>query len=177
MELTRNPFVDEPVSAEQWQGLLALQDEFASKMQALIGSSFKVSTPGLELRLQQVEVAQSQTLVSGETSTLSAGHMRPQGAPAYVAPETPIQKLLVTHWQEILGYAPVGIHDNFFDVGGHSLMAAALVTRTRKDFDIQIPLRELLESPTVAELSDLIENYQWFKQNQSQNSDAEVLEL
>lgn len=177
VELTRNPLVNEPVSAEQWQGLLALQAEFASKMQALIGSSFKVSTPGVELRLQSVETDQSQIAVTGETSTLSAGHMRPQGAPAYVAPETSIQKLLATHWQEVLGYAPVGIYDNFFDVGGHSLMAAALVTRTRKDFDIQIPLRELLESPTIAELSELIENRQWLQQSQSENTDAEVLEL
>ena len=56
-------------------------------------------------------------------------------------------------------------------------MAAALVTRARKDFDLSIPLRELLECPTIAQLSELIENRLWLQQNPSLASDAEVLEL
>lgn len=175
MELTRNAQVEDIVSPEQWKGLLDLQAEFSAKMQALIGNSFKVNTPGLELRFNKAAIS-GQT-ESGDVSTLSAGHTRPQGAVTYTEPQTPIQKLLATHWQEVLGYAPVGIYDNFFDVGGHSLMAAALVTRTRKDFELDVPLRELLEAPTIAELSELIENRLWLQQSQLQSNDAEVLEL
>ena len=177
IELKRNRQANKPVSAAQWQALVDLQAELVTKMQTLMGDSFIVGSSGLELRLLQEETSASATEVAGETSLLSTGHSRPQGAPSYTAPQTPTQSKLAAHWQDVLGYAPVGIHDNFFEVGGHSLMAAALVTRARKDFDLSIPLRELLEAPTIAELSELIENRLWLQQNPSHASDAEVLEL
>jgi phthiocerol/phenolphthiocerol synthesis type-I polyketide synthase E len=175
VELAPNAMVNAELSGTQWQQVVSLQAEFAEKIKSVLGSSFSIRASGLELRLDS----------SGEFGTegsvpplgLSAEHSRPQGLVSYVEPQTHIQKILAAHWQEVLGYAPVGIHDNFFEVGGHSLMAAALVTRTRKDFDTEVSLRELLETPTIAEISDLLENRIWLQENQHQEEGVEVLEL
>lgn len=165
------------LSAAQWQDLLALQDEFTQRLQTLVGAGFAVRSPGVELRLHKTDSGLQPT--PSVDTHLAAGHARPAGAVDYLAPTTPLQQLLASHWQEVLGYAPVGLNDNFFDMGGHSLMAAALVTKARKDFAVEVPLRELLEAPTIAQLSELLENRLWLlEQNQPVREQAvEVLEL
>nr|WGD86971.1 phosphopantetheine-binding protein [Bacillus subtilis] len=56
-------------------------------------------------------------------------------------------------WEDVLKNGPVGIHDNFFDRGGHSLKATALVSRISKEFDIQVPLKDVFAHPTVEGLA------------------------
>jgi len=72
---------------------------------------------------------------------------------AFVAPRTPEESLLADIWGEVLKLAQVGVHDNFFDLGGHSLLATQVVARVRDSFNVALPLRELFQNPTVAELS------------------------
>ena len=76
---------------------------------------------------------------------------------AYVAPTTPAQKHLATIWLQVLGIDQISIHDNFFDLGGHSLLATQLVSRIRTAFDIELPLRCIFETPTVAGLAEQVE--------------------
>jgi len=76
---------------------------------------------------------------------------------AYVAPRTPIEAELATIWSQLLGLERVGIHDNFFEVGGHSLLITQIIARLRDVFQVELPLRVLFKSPTVAELSSTIE--------------------
>ncbi|NEP88100.1 MAG: amino acid adenylation domain-containing protein [Okeania sp. SIO2C2] len=75
----------------------------------------------------------------------------------YVAPETNTQKVLAEIWQEVLGIEKVGIHDNFFDLGGHSLMATQVVSRVRNTFDVELSVSQLFEEPMIAQLSSYIE--------------------
>ena len=86
---------------------------------------------------------------------------RPGAEDSYAAPRTPIEKVLTGIWCEILGLKEVGIHDNFFDLGGHSLMATQVISRLRKVFEIEIPLRTLFESPTIAGLAMQISKSQY----------------
>ncbi len=76
----------------------------------------------------------------------------------YVAPQTPVEELLADIWEEVLGVEMVGIHDNFFELGGHSLLATQLISRVRTAFGIEMPLRQLFESPTVQELAIAVES-------------------
>ncbi|HEY0601977.1 MAG TPA: condensation domain-containing protein, partial [Herpetosiphonaceae bacterium] len=73
-----------------------------------------------------------------------------------VAPRTPQETQIADIWAEVLGVAQVGVHDNFFALGGHSLLATQVITRIRETCQIELPLRALFETPTVAGLAEQI---------------------
>jgi amino acid adenylation domain-containing protein len=74
-----------------------------------------------------------------------------------VPPRTPIEEVVADIWVQILSLDRISIHDNFFHLGGHSLLAAQVVSRLRQMFQVDLPLRSLFESPTVAGLAERIE--------------------
>src|SRR3954453_5362590 len=84
---------------------------------------------------------------------LPAPEHQPPIAHIYVAPRTPIEQAAADIWGAVLAREPIGIHDNFFTLGGHSLLAAQLIHRMNAAFEIQLTLRHLFESPTIAELA------------------------
>ncbi|NEO50211.1 MAG: AMP-binding protein, partial [Moorea sp. SIO4A3] len=86
----------------------------------------------------------------------------------YVAPQTEIQKNLVEIWQEVLGIEKVGIHDNFFDLGGHSLMATQVVSRVGQAFSVELSVSKLFENPTIAQLAEVLVNEQQLEQKENQ---------
>jgi thioesterase domain-containing protein/acyl carrier protein len=71
-------------------------------------------------------------------------------------PNDALERQLIYIWETTLGYRPVGIQDNFFDLGGHSLMAARLFTQIEQQLGVHLPLATLFQSPTVAELAQVI---------------------
>jgi amino acid adenylation domain-containing protein len=75
----------------------------------------------------------------------------------YTAPRTPIQEILTGIWAQILNLTQVGIEDNFFELGGHSLLATQVISQVRKTFQVEISLRELFSTPTIAQFSQRIE--------------------
>jgi amino acid adenylation domain-containing protein len=79
----------------------------------------------------------------------------------YVAPRTPTEEMLVKLWSELLKVEQISLHDDFFDLGGDSLLATQLMSRLRDTFSIELPLRYLFESPTVVGLAETIENYRF----------------
>ena len=84
------------------------------------------------------------------------GTSRPELTTPYVAPRTPIEKELAKIWAEGLSTDEVGIHDDFFDLGGHSLSATRIIARVIATFKLQLPVRALFDSPTVAAMSVVI---------------------
>lgn len=82
---------------------------------------------------------------------------RPRLDVAYAPPRTSAEERLVEIWQKILDVRPVGIHDNFFDVGGHSLAGASLISRVNRTFGLDLSIRVLFEAPTVARLTSVVE--------------------
>lgn len=82
---------------------------------------------------------------------------RPDLAEAYLAPRNGTEELLAKIWAEVLKLERIGIHDNFFDLGGHSLLATQVASRIREALRIELPLRAMFETPTVAGLSNHIE--------------------
>ena len=78
---------------------------------------------------------------------------RPELDQTYVAPRTPVEELLAALWAEALGVERVGIHDNFFARGGHSLLATRVLSRVQQACGVELPLRALFETPTIAGLA------------------------
>ena len=59
-------------------------------------------------------------------------------------------------WAEVLSIDQVGLHDNFFDLGGHSLSAFRVITSVIRTFQLELPVKALFETPTVAEMAEII---------------------
>jgi len=64
--------------------------------------------------------------------------------------------MLAAIWREVLGVDEIGIYDGFFDLGGHSLKAMRVLSRVREAFQVDLPVRALLEAPTIAGLEEAI---------------------
>lgn len=75
----------------------------------------------------------------------------------YVAPRNETETQLAAIWQDILSLERPGVTDSFFDLGGHSLMATQLVSRIRDSFGVELPLRDIFETPTIANQALLVE--------------------
>ncbi|MBV8466974.1 MAG: amino acid adenylation domain-containing protein, partial [Burkholderiales bacterium] len=80
-------------------------------------------------------------------STLQA---RPALEIEFVAPTTETEQTLCAEWERLLGVSPIGVHDHFFQLGGSSLSAIQLTSRIRAALSVELPLRALFETPTVA---------------------------
>jgi len=77
------------------------------------------------------------------------GRSRAELSQTYIAPRTPIEESLAEIWLSALETDRIGIHDNFFEMGGHSLLAGRVTALTNERFDIDITLRNLFETPTI----------------------------
>lgn len=75
----------------------------------------------------------------------------------YAAPETEVEKVLVDIWQQVLEVERVGIDDSFFDLGGHSLTATQVFSLTQEHFNVDVPLREIFDQPTIRYIAKSIE--------------------
>ncbi len=76
-----------------------------------------------------------------------------------IEPKTIFEQQVVKVWKDVLDIEKVSLDDNFFEIGGHSLLSVAIVSKLSKNFKIDIPLDSFLRAPTVEELAFLIEGY------------------
>ena len=90
-----------------------------------------------------------------------------QRAEEYVAPTTPVEKQIAQVWQEILGTDRIGVHDDFFEIGGHSLNATRIVLNLQARLSRGVSIRQLFLNPTIAELAVELS---------SENADASAIE-
>ncbi len=75
----------------------------------------------------------------------------------HVAPRTPLEELLAGIWARVLKLDRVGVHDNFFDLGGHSLSATQVVAELREHLPMELPLRAFFEAPTIEAFAQVVE--------------------
>ena len=74
-----------------------------------------------------------------------------------IVPRGPIEQVLWEIWRAVLRRSSIGVHDDFFEVGGHSLLAAQIVSRARQMLQVELPLRAIFETPTIAGMARRIE--------------------
>ncbi|HEU0079641.1 MAG TPA: amino acid adenylation domain-containing protein, partial [Longimicrobiaceae bacterium] len=94
---------------------------------------------------------------SGKTDRRALPAPAGRAGRAYAAPRTPTEEALCAIWAEVLGLERVGIDDHFFELGGHSLRATRIASRVRQTFGVDVPLRALFATPTVAALAAAVD--------------------
>jgi amino acid adenylation domain-containing protein len=104
-------------------------------------------------KIQRIGLAQSFGL---REQGLEQGDLKPD----FAAPRTPVEAKLAKAFAGALGTARVGIHDNFFQLGGDSLMAAQVIARLQRELGIELPLELIFERPTVAEVAEFVGEYE-----------------
>lgn len=97
---------------------------------------------------------------------------RPTLEDTYLAPRTPTEQTISDVWAEVLQIEQVGILDNFFDLGGHSLQATRVIARLREPLQYDVPLRLFFENPTISDLALAITELQ-----ASQETDDDILQM
>ena len=75
----------------------------------------------------------------------------------YVAPRNETEEKLAAIWQELLGLEQVGVNDNFFEIGGHSLLAMRVISSIRRELEAELAIKDLFLHPTVSELAVLLQ--------------------
>ncbi len=106
-----------------------------------------------------VELARLPRTVSGkiDRAALPAPGVDSTAPAGFVAPRTPVEEVLAGIWSGVLRLERIGAHDNFFDLGGHSLSATTVTAQARSTFRVELPTRTLFEAPTLAELALRVE--------------------
>jgi len=118
-----------------------------------------VSTGDLGARIDQwikLESLNTQSAATATSPSRSALAKRSSGQTHPDAPRDETEQQIAQIWQDALGIDEVGIHDNFAELGGHSLLAIRIVSELRRAFQMDLPVRALFDTPTVAELSRYI---------------------
>jgi amino acid adenylation domain-containing protein len=87
-------------------------------------------------------------------------NVRPDLATAYVASQTEIEQKLVSIWQDVLDVRPIGVNDRFYDLGGDSLSVSRVISQVIEQFEVEIPLQSIFQSPTIADMAAVIALHQ-----------------
>ncbi len=92
----------------------------------------------------------------------------------YIAPRDEIEQKMTEIWCEVLGVNKVGVKENFFDLGGHSLKAVRLISKIYKIFNVRMKVADLFDKPTIEELSKCLNSNRENLENLSKNNDREI---
>jgi acyl transferase domain-containing protein len=120
-----------------------------------------VSTRDLPQQLTQSSCFQSLAASLSPTLEASVSPYPQVPSPEMAIASTSLntmEQTLTQIWQQMLGIESIGLHDNFFALGGHSLLATQVTSQIRKVLQIELPLQALFEQPTIAQLTQTIEN-------------------
>jgi acyl transferase domain-containing protein len=138
-------------------------DEGAEAFRRIVSSGIRgqvlVSTSDLNSRVDRWVRAQPLSKSHTEKATESTpGHARPNLPNAYVAPGDQMERQMANIWQQALGIEAIGVLDNFFDLGGDSLLAVQVVAQMRKELKIEFPITSLYEGVTVRSLTSFLKS-------------------
>ena len=126
---------------------------------ATLAAALRESLPAYMVPTHYVSMDAFPMTLNGKLDRSKLVPPKPQrllDATSYTAPQTELESELATIWEQVLQTAPVGIHDNFFALGGHSLTAAQIVARLNRQFQSGLSIRLILEFPTIAQLATVV---------------------
>jgi amino acid adenylation domain-containing protein len=136
--------------------------DFIGQLRALVRSTMpEYMVPAYFVTLEKMPRTPNGKLDRKALPAPSEGDGAPRSGA--VAPRTPTEEMVATAFRSVLGHNNVGVLDNFFDLGGHSLMAARLMSTLRAASGAELSLRDLFTRPTVAGLAEAIDALQWLQ--------------
>lgn len=118
-----------------------------------------VSTRNLENRIhfQRFGINFHEKEYNNESNLEENLSNRPELYTTYVAPDTISEKKLISLWEQVLGINPIGIEDDFFELGGDSLKAVSLISKIKKEFNIVLQVRDIFSQPQIKKLAKLVQ--------------------
>jgi acyl transferase domain-containing protein/acyl carrier protein len=119
-----------------------------------------VSTQDFLPRLQQSDLKRAKLLGDAieEPEEQRDAHPRPSLKSSYVGPRDELEEQLANMWQQALGIEGIGVHDDFFQLGGHSLVAIQFLNELRQQVGVELSLEDMFEGPTIEALARAIRN-------------------
>ncbi|MEM6497535.1 MAG: thioesterase domain-containing protein, partial [Pseudomonadota bacterium] len=159
MQLEANPNQSE--SGELSPALIKLAGQVSQGITpaegfALLKRALAAGKPQVIVSSMDLDALQRAAEERPETKDASTKLGRPDLTSEYIAPRNPIEEKLAGLWSGLLGIDDVGVEDNFFDLGGHSLIAVRLFRMIKKDFGCEFPMSVLFDAPTIADCAELI---------------------
>lgn len=117
-----------------------------------------VSTRDLHSQIEQNQVSTLLSFLeeSSKEDLPKQVHQRPPITQAYVVPRNKLEQIVAGIWEDVLGFEQVGIHDDFFMLGGDSLVAVRVMAQIKNIFQVELASATLLQNPTIAQLSQLL---------------------
>ena len=151
----------------------------ASLPQLIVRDRFKTKSNCDFVQLEQMPLTDTGVIEREQLIALGSESWR---ASKRVAPRTEIELRIANIWQEVLSVPHLGIHDNFFELGGHSLLATQLIARIQEAFAVELPLRNLFDKPSIAQLAEVIEELfieklEELPEDEAQRLASQLLEL
>jgi acyl transferase domain-containing protein/acyl carrier protein len=117
-----------------------------------------VSTQDFQALIEEQQSAAATSLLDQLETNRAANlaRTRTEADGDYVAPQDEVEVAMAALWEELFGLQRLSVNDNFFELGGNSLLGIQLISRVRKDFQVELPLGTLFETPTVTGLAAAI---------------------
>ncbi|NEP88106.1 MAG: SDR family NAD(P)-dependent oxidoreductase [Okeania sp. SIO2C2] len=142
--------------------LVILPEEGINVFQRILSTNalhrIVISTANLQDRINQwVKLKALKQSDRKKTTEPSSFHSRPKLATSYIAPRNQTEQTIAQIWQQILGIEQIGIQDDFFELGGDSLIAVQVIYKLRETLQIDLPLEAILNSGTIAKLFESIQ--------------------
>jgi polyketide synthase PksJ len=123
--------------------------------QVIVSTSTREFSP-VDINAKEQAFLAAGTLPIVEYQNGHTGHQRPEMTIPYSPPSNEQETQFVQIFQEFFGFEKIGIHDDFFELGGDSLKAMTLLAKIRKTLQVDIPLPEFFNKPTIKELAAYI---------------------
>jgi len=130
----------------------------------------------LNARIQRFAERRDRASVTREAAGEVAAPAHPRAGVRgdYVAPASELERNLAEVWEDALGIERIGVHDSFFELGGDSLLATHILPRLRENLQVELTLRDIFETPTIAGLASLVAQR---RQNREAEREAEILKM
>ncbi|MGZ4804909.1 MAG: type I polyketide synthase [Ilumatobacteraceae bacterium] len=149
--------LESTVGAATREGILPAEGVDAFDRIVASGLAVQVVASSVDVERWVAKVDAEARVPDGEADQAGGPqYARPNISSEYEDPVTPIERELATTWRELLGVERVGRHDDFFELGGQSLIAVRLFSRIKKKYSIDLPLVTLFEAPTIARCAAIV---------------------